>query len=187
MSLGGIYSIVNTFNSKIYIGSTIQINRRKTEHWYLLKHNRHPNRHLQNAWNKYGEKAFEFRIVELCIDDVLIQREQSWINYYKSMDRNFGYNIENANRTTFTEEHRRHLSESMMGRKSGFKGKKHTDESKEMLSKSHIGKCFLSKKGREAISLNAIKVHTGMKRTEETKEKLRKAWLIRKQNKLEAK
>jgi hypothetical protein len=30
-------------------------NRRKVDHWKTLRGNRHVNRHLQRAWNKYGE------------------------------------------------------------------------------------------------------------------------------------
>lgn len=37
---------------------------RKYEHFSKLRKNKHCNNHLQKAWNKYGEKNFEFSILE---------------------------------------------------------------------------------------------------------------------------
>ena len=53
-----IYEINNTKNKKRYIGSTSQWKRRKYEHKYLLEQGEHGNKHLQNAWNKYGADVF---------------------------------------------------------------------------------------------------------------------------------
>lgn len=54
----GIYCIENTKNKKVYIGSSKNIYQRLLKHFALLKHNKHQNGHLQNAWNKYGEDVF---------------------------------------------------------------------------------------------------------------------------------
>jgi group I intron endonuclease len=61
-----IYQIKNVVNNKIYVGSTQKekFSRRKSEHLSELKHNKHKNQHLQNAWNKYGEETFIFEILE---------------------------------------------------------------------------------------------------------------------------
>lgn len=56
----GIYSIINKANNKIYIGSTINLERRLKEHKRRLKYNNHTNTHLQYAWNKYGKECFKF-------------------------------------------------------------------------------------------------------------------------------
>ena len=60
----GIYKILNNINGKIYIGSTKNFNKRWVTHKYLLRLNKHENKHLQYAWNKYGEVHFEFIKVE---------------------------------------------------------------------------------------------------------------------------
>jgi hypothetical protein len=52
----GIYSIEFVGYDKVYIGSTINFSRRKSEHLYLLKKNKHSNKHLQNIYNKYKDK-----------------------------------------------------------------------------------------------------------------------------------
>ena len=136
----GIYIIVNTENHKIYVGSTNRLNTRKNQHWYSLRHNKHPNKHLQSAWNKYGEDCFEFRIIELCPENKLIGREDYWIKHYNSMDRKLGYNLVTAQRVTFTKEHKRHISESCIGRPSGFKGHHHSERNKKKFANFHIGK-----------------------------------------------
>lgn len=45
----GIYQIENKINSKVYIGSSNNIKRRWQKHKALLRHNKHPNSHLQAA------------------------------------------------------------------------------------------------------------------------------------------
>lgn len=76
----GIYKIENVANGKVYIGSSNNIERRWQKHKALLRHNKHQNRHLQNAWNKYGEDRFIFSIVELCPVDSLLNKEQYFID-----------------------------------------------------------------------------------------------------------
>lgn len=89
----GIYKIINTANKKIYIGSSINIEHRWYQHKYYLKNNIHNNKHLQRAWNKYGEDVFIFKIIEECREDELLLKEQYWINRYNVCDDKIGYNI----------------------------------------------------------------------------------------------
>ena len=51
----GIYAIENLLNGKIYVGSSMNLNRRKAQHLYALRNNCHHNSHLQSAFNKHGE------------------------------------------------------------------------------------------------------------------------------------
>lgn len=107
----GIYQIQNIFNSKKYIGSSYNLSQRKTEHFRKLKLSCHENGHLQNAWNKYGENAFVFEIIEYCDPDQLLIREQWYLDNW-----NPEYNIY---KTAYSGA-----------------GYKHTDESKEKMRKN---------------------------------------------------
>lgn len=76
----GIYMIWSSVNNKEYIGSAINLRRRKNEHFKDLKRNKHYNPRLQNHFNKYGEDVFTFGIIKFCIKEKLIEREQFSIN-----------------------------------------------------------------------------------------------------------
>lgn len=79
----GIYVIVNITNSKAYVGSATNLARRKTVHFTRLRCDKHPSKHLQAAFRKYGEAAFEFRVLETVADDAqntLVAREQYWMD-----------------------------------------------------------------------------------------------------------
>lgn len=55
--ISGIYKILNIKNGKFYIGSSNNIKVRWSQHKTLLKNNKHENKYLQNAWNKYGGQS----------------------------------------------------------------------------------------------------------------------------------
>jgi len=57
----GVYTIVNTINKRIYVGSSVNVGRRILRHINLLGRGVHENGHLQSAWNKYGEYVFKFK------------------------------------------------------------------------------------------------------------------------------
>jgi len=90
----GVYKILNIYNNKIYIGSSINLYNRFCHHASELKSNIHKNKHLQSSWNKYGAGVFVFEVIEYINDkDNLLRREQFWIDYYKSYIKEIGYNI----------------------------------------------------------------------------------------------
>ena len=90
----GVYVITNTINNKVYIGSTISgFKKRIKEHLYELIKNRHHSDHLQKAYNKYGGDSFEFSVLEICDKEIIIEREQFYLDKYKSYQRKNGYNI----------------------------------------------------------------------------------------------
>ena len=103
--ISGVYKIMNTINNKIYIGSSINIKYRWTEHKRYLKNNKHHSNHLQRSWNKYGKNNFKFEILEECKETDLLIREQYYLDLYESYNRNKGYNISKSS------------SAPMMGRK----------------------------------------------------------------------
>ena len=61
----GIYCIKNVIKSKVYVGKAKDIYARIQNHIYMLRNKgKNENRHLINAWFKYGEDAFEYFVVE---------------------------------------------------------------------------------------------------------------------------
>lgn len=92
----GIYQIKNLVNDKVYIGQSINIKGRWSEHKTHLKYNKHHNIHLQKAWNKYGRENFKFSILEECNKEDLDFKEIFWINFYKSNISKNGYNLESG-------------------------------------------------------------------------------------------
>src|SRR5678810_343959 len=88
----GIYKWICVPTGKVYVGSAIDLRKRCTWHVADLRHGDHHNKHMQNAWNKYGELAFEFCVIELVLESFLLEREQYWIDRLKAADKRHGFN-----------------------------------------------------------------------------------------------
>jgi group I intron endonuclease len=75
-----IYWIKNQLNDKFYVGSTTQRYVRWRTHKKKLRAGTHHCAHLQSAWKKYGENAFEFSVIErvLSVGD-LQAAEDRWL------------------------------------------------------------------------------------------------------------
>lgn len=93
MKISGIYKIENLKNGKIYIGSSKDIGKRKASHFYCLRKNKHPSRHLQGAFNKYGEASFKMSLLEKTPIEDLIIKEQYYIDTLSSSNPDIGYNL----------------------------------------------------------------------------------------------
>lgn len=89
----GIYKIINIINNKEYIGSSCNLQKRKNNHFLLLRKNKHHSKKLQNAYNKYGVDNFVFEILEICDKEQCIEREQYYIDLYEVYKK--GYNMAN--------------------------------------------------------------------------------------------
>lgn len=76
----GIYKIFNIITEDFYIGSAVHFYNRKSKHLTTLRNGTHNNKHLLHAFNKYGEKAFKFFLIEECTKDQLPIREQYYID-----------------------------------------------------------------------------------------------------------
>jgi group I intron endonuclease len=131
----GIYQIVNKTNSKRYIGSSVDSERRWFWHRSRLNKNKHYNAYLQNAWNKSGEDCFIFEVIEE--DDRLnvIEREQYYLDVLKP-----SYNIsESATGGDLGAEVRKKLSIASKDNKANL-GKKFSAEHKAKIGLSNKGK-----------------------------------------------
>lgn len=147
-----IYAIKNNINNKIYIGSTNNPKRRWGDHRSRLKNGYHENPYLQRAWNKYGEDNFSFEVLEETTVDMLIEREQYFMDKFVSYKEAYGYN-----------------NTKVAGRPPSWTGRKLTEEHKEKIRQANAGH-FVSKETKRKIS-EAVK---GRKLSEEHKEKIRK-------------
>ena len=113
----GIYKITNKQNGKIYIGSSLRISQRFYMHRRNLRSGAHHSTHLQYSWNKYGEENFLFEVIEEVFDkNMLLEREQYYMDTTKSYERENGYNINPTASSRLgakhTEESKRKMSES---------------------------------------------------------------------------
>lgn len=140
----GIYLIRCDVNGRVYIGSAKNLDRRLYEHRRELRQGKHCNGRLQNAFNKYGEAAFSFLILEECAIRSLITREQFYINLYDSA--RVGFNIA-----------------SVAYSQLGFR---HSEASKKKMSLSHMGQ----KPTPEVVMKRSIKLR-GRKRSADAIEK----------------
>ena len=79
----GLYAIIHIPSKRAYIGSSIDINKRFSTHRSMLKNNYHHSKYLQNAWNKYGEKQFQFKQIANCnTHKEAIELEQAFMTVF---------------------------------------------------------------------------------------------------------
>ena len=117
--------ILNHANDKIYIGQSIDIKTRWKQHKSDLSCNRHENKHLQSAWDKYGKDKFEFIILCECEEKQLNTLEQYYIFCFNTIEPEFGYNNDyGGSAGRITEEIKKKISESLLGNIPWNKGKK---------------------------------------------------------------
>ena len=98
----------------------------------MLRNNKHDNKYLQNAWNKYREENFIFEIMEESENDeeILIKIEQKWLDETKCYEQEIGYNFCDKASSPPT----------MNGENNPMFGKTHTDEVKQLISLKNKGR-----------------------------------------------
>lgn len=89
--VSGVYIIKHNQSDKVYVGSSLDLYSRIRVHKTKLKNGTHINLKLRNFCSKYGFEGFEFSVLELCDKNNILEREQYWMDYYKSYDS--GFNI----------------------------------------------------------------------------------------------
>lgn len=87
----GVYQISNDLNHKIYIGSSKELKVRWKNHISALLEQRHGSKHLQYFFNKHKEIHFTLKVLETCSEDVLVEREQYYLDTLKPFGEN-GFN-----------------------------------------------------------------------------------------------
>jgi group I intron endonuclease len=141
----GIYKIINVVNNKFYVGSAVDLKRRKTRHFSELRNGKHNNRHLQAAWLKYGEQAFVFVVVEALSDDAdLLAAENVWLKEHVGKEHCYNIGVEAMAPTLgWSGEKsptwgRKRTPEELAAQ--SWAGKAHTPESKELIRQHLLGK-----------------------------------------------
>ena len=130
MSQSGIYLIRNKKNRKCYVGSAVNLQKRRKEHYKRLRRNAHYNFHLQHAFNKYGKGNFVWIVAELCDAEDLIEREQFWIDFYGIN------NVYNILPTAGSMLGMKHTLETRKRLSEANKGKKHSIETKKKIAEA---------------------------------------------------
>lgn len=156
--VSGIYVIVNTKNGKVYVGQAQDFHTRWCKHKRTLNSNRHDNRHLQSAWNKYGAKVFRFQKLEYCSIEILDEREQHYLDVYmpKGMCYNIDPNVRHTRRGTLcSEETRRKLSNAAKTRPPV------SEETRRKLSEASRGRTKSEETRRKLSEAGKGRKHTG--------------------------
>jgi len=141
----GVYKIINLVNNKIYVGSAVNFEIRWRNHKSELKRYKHHSPKLQNSYNKHGIDNFKFEIIEECVKEKLIEREQYYIDLYDSYKN--GYNCCPK-------------ADSNLGRRC-------SEETKIKIGKANKGR----KMPKESIE-KSRQAHIGLKFSEETKKEM---------------
>lgn len=175
----GVYSIRNTVSGKIYIGSAINLSRRFSEHFRMLKRGKHENDHLQKSWNKHGHENFEFVIEEVCLADDAVVREQFYLDRYREgVGWDNMYNIQPTAQSRLgfchSEESLNKMRKQQSGEGNGFFGKKHSKESREKMRDSSIGQVAWNKgvSWGDEVKSKISEANKGKKLSEDHKKKI---------------
>jgi group I intron endonuclease len=171
----GIYKITSLRDGRVYIGSSVDIQKRIKSHKWHLKRQSHRNRHLQAVYNKYGESNLDFCHLEECDVGELRSLEMEYINGYDSYNNGFNLTkdtIAPMRGIALTEEHKSKIGLSNKGRR----GHVMSDETKEKIRQYQLSRPRrrLSDAHKKSLSL----AHTGKKQSAATVEKRRQKMML---------
>jgi hypothetical protein len=113
----GLYCICHQDTGCMYIGSSLDLGSRLTDHFVSGS----SNAHLQYAIAKYGLAAFTFLVIELCTKELLLEREQHWLNWLFSLPANLRYNFLPTAGSCFGMKHTDETKAKMSGNNKGCK------------------------------------------------------------------
>jgi len=148
----GIYQIRNILNNKLYIGSAAGKGFQNRWQFHLadLKKDKHHSSKLQNAWNKYGEESFVFEVLEECVPEKCIEREQYYLDFVKPE-----YNCRPIANSQLGFKHSKATKLHLSKIKTGLK---HSIESKLLMSQKRIGKYTGEANSHAKLTIKQVKV-----------------------------
>lgn len=170
-----VYKIINLSNAKFYVGSTVKIKQRFQTHRRKLRSGTHHCPHLQNAWNKYGEESFIFRVVAVVEDPSELHTvEQVFLDEHHGTGQCYNHARYTDNSTkgvVLSSAHRAAIADSLKSyyaeNEHPMKGIPRSEETKALISANRSGKT-VSEETREKIR----QARLGTKASEETRAKL---------------
>ncbi len=85
MKKSGVYLFINNITKDLYVGSSLNLSKRMTSHFYHGNSSKSTKIVITKAMRKYKLENFSLAILEFCKPDIMIcsDLEQKWINYYK--------------------------------------------------------------------------------------------------------
>lgn len=173
-----LYRITNTITSKVYIGQSIEPQRRWTKHKtatraFIAGTNTNPQ-FIHKAMAKYGIENFVFEIIATSLSkEAAGAAEDELIRQYKSRDPKLGYNLMPGGKIksgkdhpwwgrSHTEESKHKISDGMKKNQNGktsprMSGKAHTDKSKQKISDALKGNKNAKKPNKAHIKCHICK------------------------------
>lgn len=117
----GLYKIL--IGPKFYYGSSKDLYNRAYQHIPELRHNKHKNPYMQNAYNKYKEVKFE--VIAICEIEQRRELEHKLLQNVKSNTHcmNLTYRTEGPSDVRWSKEARKNMSKKMKGNTNGRFGK----------------------------------------------------------------
>lgn len=125
----GVYFILCLPTGRHYVGSSVNIDRRWSDHISRLRAGTCNSPKLQNAWLKYGSDAFVFGVLEEVDSQLLHDRETFWITSLSAADA--GLNVFRVPGWVRAPSDK--IASALMGRR-------HTAETKAKMSAAHKGR-----------------------------------------------
>lgn len=101
----GIYKITNKVNGKMYIGGSVDVERRRIEHFKPSRIKRLKHLPIYKAVDEFGREAFDFEVLAETTEENLVEREEYFIERYNAVKD--GYN-------TVTTAHNMHDDEQKL-------------------------------------------------------------------------
>lgn len=110
-----VYMIRCLVTSKVYVGSTQDEVERMNNHFSLLNRREHHSIKLQRAYDKYGEKSFDFVICEReLLEHEVRFAERNWIRLQDSFRNGYNMTDYTGQGTSLPEEQKRKMSKAAL-------------------------------------------------------------------------
>jgi group I intron endonuclease len=134
----GIYKITSP-TDKIYIGESYNLNSRCRR--YLNPNKIKGQKAIYNSILKYGHESHKIEILELCDENILLERERFYQEHFNSVENglNCFYTGTKDKKKKYSESTKKIMSEKSKGENNPFFGKKHSDESLKKISEASKG------------------------------------------------
>jgi hypothetical protein len=87
----GIYAIENTKTKRVYVGQSVHIHKRFSQHLRELEKGTHHSQKLQEAFDEHGAESFTLTKLEIFEKEQLHQKESEWIIKFDALEN--GYNM----------------------------------------------------------------------------------------------